>query len=41
MFGWESRISRVSVDPEPMEPTMKMGPGKRAASLARVMRRLR
>jgi len=45
MFGWLSRMSRISVDPEPIALTMKMGPGKRAASLvgllARVMRRLR
>ena len=41
MFGWLSSMSRISVDPEPMALTMKMGPGKAAASLARVMRRLR
>jgi len=41
MFGWLSRMSRISVDPEPIALTMKMGPGKAAASLARVMRRLR
>jgi hypothetical protein len=39
MSGWLSRMSRMSVDPEPMALTMKMGPvrsGKRRASLVPV-----
>ena len=34
MFGWLSRISRISVDPEPIALTMKMGPARSLKWLA-------
>ena len=34
MFGWLSRMSRISVDPEPIALTMKMGPARSLKWLA-------